>query len=52
MDQLAAYVWSLESDDERASRRRLVEELAATDLPAGFAQVLERLDRLASRQPA
>jgi hypothetical protein len=45
-------VWSLERDEERVGRRRLLEELAATDLPAGFAKALQRLERLARRQSA
>lgn len=47
MDQLAAYVWVTESADERARRRRLIDEVAAEEWPAGFAEALERLERLA-----
>ena len=47
-DELAAYVWALESDNERARRRRLIDEVAATEWPAGFAEALERLEQLSS----
>ena len=48
MDQLAAYVWAAESEDERARRRRLIDEVAAAEWPLGFAKALDRLEWLAS----
>jgi hypothetical protein len=52
MNELAAYVWSSQSEQERARDRRLVEGLWATEFPSGFAEALERLERLARHQPA
>ena len=40
MDQLAAYLWSLESDEERARRRRLLDGMEASEWPLGFAEAL------------
>ena len=47
-NELAAYVWASQPEEERAADRRLVEELGATEFPPGFAETLERLERLSS----
>jgi hypothetical protein len=48
MEELAAYVWASQSEEERTADRRLVEELGATEFPPGFAEALERVARLSS----
>ena len=47
-NQLAAYVFVSQSEEERARDRRLVEELGATVFPPGFAEALQRLESLSS----